>query len=136
MPSFWILAFSMFLFLSLASAKRYIELAEMQRRAKTTMAGRGYVISDLPLVLVQGAASGQIAVLIFALYINDSTGSQHFNRPIVLWAIAPLLLYWICRLWMKVVRAEVHDDPLVFALRDWQSQVVGLMCVVLLGAAL
>ena len=48
------------------------------------------------------------------------------------WALAPpLMLYWTTRLWMKAQRGEVHDDPVVFAARDWQS----LAVLVLMGAS-
>jgi 4-hydroxybenzoate polyprenyltransferase len=135
-PSFWILAFSMFLFFSLASAKRYIELTEAQRRQKMSMAGRGYNVADIPVVLTQGIAAGQIAVLVLALYIQDPAATQHFRMPYFLWGVAPLLLYWISRLWMKALRAKVHDDPLVFAVKDRQSQVIGLLCSGLVWGAL
>ncbi|VTU24755.1 UbiA family prenyltransferase [Variovorax sp. PBL-E5] len=135
-PSFWILAFSMFLFFSLASAKRYIELADAQRRQKMSMAGRGYNVADIPVVLTQGIAAGQIAVMVFALYIQDPVATQHFRMPYFLWGVAPLLLYWISRLWMKALRAKVHDDPLVFAVKDRQSQVIGTVCAGLIWGAL
>lgn len=135
-PSFWILAFSMFLFLSLAAAKRHVELQEMQASQKSEAPGRGYRTSDLPLVLALGVASGLVATMVFALYINDPTARGHFPQPYALWAVCPLLLYWVARLWMKVVRSELHDDPVVFALTDRQSQITALLCLIAVGIAL
>lgn len=133
-PSFWILAFSVFLFLSLAAAKRMAELDGLARRGVESSApGRGYQVRDVPVLLAQGVASGQLAVLVFALYLNTVLTEQ-FHRPEVLWAVCPLLLLWINRVWMKVSRGEMHEDPVVFALRDSFSQataVFALLCVVL-----
>lgn len=136
LPSFWILAFSMFIFFSLASAKRYIELTSAQRRNMLSMTGRGYHVNDIPVVLTQGIAAGQISVLVFSLYIQDAAAIAHFSHPYLLWGVAPLLLYWISRLWMKASRAKVDDDPLVFALKDRQSQAIGLCSALLIGGAL
>jgi 4-hydroxybenzoate polyprenyltransferase len=133
-PSFWMLAFSMFLFLSLAAAKRMAELDGLSRRGvQESVPGRGYQVRDIPVLLAQGAAAGQLAVLVFALYLN-SVLTQQFRHPEVLWAICPLLLLWINRVWMKVSRGEMHDDPVVFALRDRFSgatALIALVCVLL-----
>jgi 4-hydroxybenzoate polyprenyltransferase len=127
-PSFWMLAFAVFLFLSLAAAKRATELDALARSGEDSAAGRGYQTRDIPVLLAQGAASGQLAVLVFALYLNMALGGQ-FRHPEVLWALCPLLLLWINRVWMKVSRGEMHDDPVVFALRDSFSRATGLVAV-------
>lgn len=127
-PSFWMLAFSVFLFLSLAAAKRATELDVLARSGEDSAAGRGYQTRDLPVLLAQGAASGQLAVLVFALYVNTALVGQ-FRHPELLWAVCPLLLLWINRVWMKVNRGEMHDDPVVFALRDPFSRATGLIAV-------
>ena len=131
-PSFWMLAFSMFLFLSLAAAKRMAELDGMARKGvHESVPGRGYEVRDIPVLLAQGAASGQLAVLVFALYVNTVLTTQ-FRHPEALWAVCPLLLLWINRVWMKVSRGEMHDDPVVFALRDpfsGATALIALVCV-------
>lgn len=133
-PSFWMLAFSVFLFLSLAAAKRMAELDGLARKgAQQSAPGRGYQVRDIPVLLAQGAASGQLAVLVFALYLNSVLTAQ-FRHPEVLWVVCPLLLLWINRVWMKVSRGEMHDDPVVFALRDRFSRataLIALVCVVI-----
>ncbi len=133
-PSFWILAFSVFFFFSLATAKRMIELDNTKKKHASTIAGRGYIVEDMSVLLAQGAASGQIAVLVFALYINDSANS-HFHWPEALWGICPLMLLWINRVWLKLSRGELHDDPVVFALRDGFSQVAVLLAAVCIAIA-
>ena len=126
-PSFWLLAFSMFLFLSLAMVKRYSELLITLQQRRSTAAGRGYVVEDLPQLMSIGTSSGMVAVLVFSLYINNPDIKTLYEQPLWLWLVPPLLLYWISRLWMKAQRGQVDDDPLVFALRDWQSVVVFLI---------
>lgn len=120
-PSFWLLAFSMFLFLSLAMVKRYAELQLTLAQNQEGAAGRGYVVQDLPVLMSIGTGSGLVAVLVFALYINSPETRANYTQPLWLWLVPPLLLYWISRIWMKVRRGEVDDDPVVFAARDWQS---------------
>jgi 4-hydroxybenzoate polyprenyltransferase/phosphoserine phosphatase len=127
-PSFWMLAFSVLLFLSLAAAKRMTELDTLARNGEDSAAGRGYQTRDIPVLLAQGVASGQLAVLVFALYLNTAVADQ-FRHPVVLWAVCPLLLLWINRVWMKVSRGEMHDDPVVFALRDAFSRATALVAV-------
>lgn len=123
-PSFWLLAFSMFLFLSLAMVKRYSELWITLQQNKSTAAGRGYLVDDLPMLMSTGTSAGMVAVLVFALYINNPDIKTMYSNPLWLWLVPPLLLYWVSRLWMKTHRGEIDDDPVVFALRDWQSLVV------------
>lgn len=122
--SFWLLAFSMFLFLSLAMVKRYTELRMLLADGRRHASGRGYDVDDLPLVRSFGAASGYLAVLVFALYINSSASEALYRRPTVLWLLCPLLLYWISRAWLIAHRGGMHDDPVVFAATDTVSRIL------------
>lgn len=133
--SFWLLAFSMFLFLSLAMLKRYTELLSMQSNGKVDASGRGYSVEDLPLIQSLGGASGYLSVLVLALYINSTASEALYRHPRVLWLLCPLLLYWISRVWMKAHRGLMHDDPVVFAVTDRVSQAILALCAaVALGA--
>jgi len=123
-PSFWLLAFSMFIFLDLAMIKRYSELLVTLQQSKETAAGRGYTVNDLPVLMSLGASAGLGSVLIFSLYLHSPDVSEHYESVFWLWLLPPILLYWVSRLWMKAHRGEVDDDPVVFAVRDWQSLVV------------
>jgi 4-hydroxybenzoate polyprenyltransferase/phosphoserine phosphatase len=127
-PSFWLLAFSMFIFLSLAMVKRYSEMLVTLQQHGRSAAGRGYTVQDLPVLMSIGCSSGLLAVLVFALYINSPETHLAYKHPQVLWLVPPLLLYWVCRIWMKAHRDEVDDDPVVFAIRDWQSIAVTALC--------
>ncbi|WP_168792734.1 UbiA family prenyltransferase [Paraburkholderia aromaticivorans] len=122
--TFWLLAFSMFIFLSLALVKRYAELYAMQKDGRANVRGRGYLASDLPLLSSLGAASGFVAVLVLALYIQDHDTTILYRHPQVIWLSCPLLLYWISRIWIITHRGNMHDDPIVFAARDLTSLVV------------
>src|SRR5690606_40061468 len=133
--SFWLLAFAMFLFLSLAMLKRYTELHGLAESGATQAAGRGYAGDDLPLLQSLGGSAGYLAVLVLALYINSEASVELYSRPQVLWLLCPLLLYWISRAWSLVRRGRMHDDPVVFAATDRVSLVLGaLFAVVVLGA--
>jgi len=122
--SFWLLAFSMFLFLSLAMLKRFTELRVMLIEGRTDAAGRGYFVTDLSVVQSLGGASGFIAVLVLCLYIQSQSNLLMYGRPEILWLLCPLLLYWISRVWLVASRGEMHDDPIVFAAKDIPSQLV------------
>lgn len=134
--SFWLLAFSMFIFLSLALVKRYAELEELKLSGKNEARGRGYHPSDLELLSSLGASSGYLSVLILALYINDPKTAALYSEPMYIWLACPLLLYWISRTWMITHRGGMHDDPVVFALKDRVSQVVGGLFILVFGLAI
>lgn len=126
--SFWLLAFSMFIFLSLALLKRYTELHSMLVSGKTKASGRGYSVEDLPLLQSLGSAAGYIAVMVMALYIDSPQSVALYSNPKLLWLICPVLLYWVSRVWVVAHRGEMHDDPIVFAATDRVSQVVVVLC--------
>ena len=130
--SSWFLAFAMFLFLSLAFVKRYTELFLM----KGELAGRGYVASDDRWLPTIGISSGYMAVLVLALYITSSEVARLYRTPVTLWWLCPLLLFWVTRLWFRASREIVHDDPLIEALRDPVTYVLGAVSAVIFYAAI
>lgn len=135
-PSFWLLAFSMFIFLSLAMVKRYSELLITLQSNKKEPAGRGYSVDDLPVLMAIGVSAGIGSVLILALYLNNPETNQLYPGTKWLWLMPPLLLYWTSRMWMKAHRGQVDDDPVVFATRDWQSLVVLVLSAIIFMLAL
>jgi len=133
-PSFWLLAFSMFLFLSLALVKRYSELLPLLA-AGGAPAGRGYRADDLPVLLAAGVACGMNAVMVLAFYV-DAAGTRDMYPSATAILLAPVfLLYWVGRLWLKAHRGEVHEDPVVFAARDWQTLAIAACLAVLFAIA-
>ncbi len=134
--SFWLLAFSMFLFLSLALLKRYAELLVVLGEGKASASGRDYGTDDLPMLQSLGASSGYAAVLVLALYINNPASVAHYSEPEMLWFLCPLFMYWISRAWMKTHRGQMHDDPVVYAVTDRVSQVTAGLCGIVVISAI
>jgi 4-hydroxybenzoate polyprenyltransferase len=131
----WLLAFSLFIFLSLAFAKRYSELALTAARQEEQLPRRAYQVGDLDLVLILGSSSGYLSVLVLCLYINSDLVGQLYETPEMLWLLCPILLYWIGRIWFLAKRGELPGDPVAFAVRDPLSYLLGLLAVAVLAAA-
>jgi 4-hydroxybenzoate polyprenyltransferase len=121
--SFWLLAFSIFLFFSLALVKRYVELRDADD-GKSQSNGRAYRAADLETLSQFGITSGMAAVLVLALYIDSTVSQKLYRSPEVIWLLCPLMLYLICRIWILARRGDMHEDPIMFAIRDWRSQVI------------
>lgn len=135
MPSFWLLAFCLFLFLSIALVKRVTELRMLSAKGGAETPGRGYRVDDLPALTAMGIASGFVAVLIVALYVNSPEIRILYRTPEMIWLICPIGLFIIARLWLLAHRGEVEDDPVLFALRDRVSQAaVALAALIAVGA--
>lgn len=135
MPSFWLLAFSMFLFFGLAIVKRASELVPLQNADKVVKV-RSYRPIDLDALTSLGVPSGQLAVLVLAFYINSDDIVQMYAHPRLIWLLCPLLLYWLARVWLLTWRGKMHDDPIVFALRDKVSLGVAVVALLIIIAAL
>ncbi len=135
-PSAWLLAFCVFLFFSLAMIKRYAELLAMRSIEGGKAHARAYLLEDSELLAALGGASGYLSVLVLALYITSDAMHDPHVRYQLIWLVCVLLLYWISYMWLMAHRGRMHDDPLVFALRDRVSQVViALMAAIVLIAA-
>ncbi len=133
--SFYLATFSIFLFLSLAFVKRYAELRLASKMDSDSDFGRGYLVEDAPIVQVLGVASGYAAVVILALYLNTDYVHMLYAHPQFVWGLVPVLLYWISWVWLKAHRGEMNDDPLLFAVRNRESQVAGLIFLAILFAS-
>ncbi len=134
--SFWLLLFSMFIFLSLALIKRYSELKSARDAGQAgALRGRGYEPDDLELVSSLGGSAGFISVLVLALYIQDGQAAQLYAMPQLIWLACPVMLFWISRAWLIAHRGRMHDDPIVFALKDKVSWGVGVFMVGVLALA-
>jgi len=131
----WLLVFSVFMFQSLAFAKRVSELQFLRDHEEESTRGRGYVCTDLEQLASLGAASGYIAVLVFTLYLDSPAVKELYSSTATLWIVCPLLLYWISRLWLMVHRRQVSEDPIVFVLKDKVSCFIGLAVVIALLVA-
>lgn len=123
----WLLALSMFLFLSLAFVKRASELRTLGERDAVGAPGRGYFARDLQLVMNLGSTSGYMSVLVLALYIYSPEVTRLYHHPQWLWLLCPLLFYWVSRMWLLAQRGQVDADPLLSAVRDRTSYAVGVL---------
>jgi len=134
-PSFWLLAFSMFLFFSLAVVKRYTELDYLQKAGIDQSEGRGYYAQDLNMMAMFGSTSALLSVMVFALYINNDDTREQYATPELLWLLCPLLLYLVTRIWLLAARGQIAEDPIVFAIKDRVSQALILSAGLLLWLA-
>lgn len=131
----WLLAFSMFLFLSLAFVKRYAELRNSETHRVSEMSRRNYATGDSELLKSFGAVSGYLSVLVLVLYINSKEVVALYRSPTILWLIGPCLLYWITRVWLLAHRGEMDEDPILFTVKDWPSYLVGVAVALVIIAA-
>lgn len=122
--SFWLLAFSIFFFLSLALVKRYVELRSSTLHPGERIAGRGYRTEDQEIIAQAGMASAFSAALVLALYIDSEAVREIYQKPFLIWPLAPIVLYLTMRVWILARRDELHEDPVVFIISDWRSQLV------------
>ncbi|MGC1462070.1 MAG: UbiA family prenyltransferase [Terracidiphilus sp.] len=123
--SHWLGSFSVFLFFSLAIAKRFAELENLSASSSAPKNGRGYLLTDINQLRSFGTSSAFAAVVIFAIYISGSDVTKLYRKPVLLWLIMPLMILWLCRVWLLASRGELHEDPVVFALTDRMSLFIG-----------
>lgn len=131
----WLIAFSLFIFMALALVKRYIELSSLLDRSLPDPSNRNYKTGDLPIVAALAAASGFNAVTILTLYLSSDAVHSLYNHPQLLWLLCPVLMFWFGRVLLMAHRRLMHDDPIVFALRDRVSRHVLLASVGIVLAA-
>lgn len=129
----WLLNFSLFFFASLAFMKRYTEMRRVEAAGKD--GARGYLVDDLTAILPMGVSCGGLAVLTLTLYLNSAFVAATYGAVEILWLIAPLIMFWIFRAWLKALRDEIDDDPVVFAMRDRTSQLTLLLTVMVVLAS-
>ncbi|BAC09735.1 UbiA family prenyltransferase [Thermosynechococcus vestitus] len=128
--SVWLLAFSIFFFFCLATVKRQAELVDHYHRKQLKASGRGYHVDDLPIISMMAIGAGYVSILVLALYINSPQVQRLYTKPQVLWGICCVLLYWITRTIMLTHRGLMPYDPIVYAIKDRQSQICFLICLV------
>ncbi len=129
--SLWLLAFSVFIFLSLAFVKRYAELKLQAEVGNHHVHGRGYVVTDAPLLQTLGITSGYAAVLVLALYLHGETVVGLYAQPVLIWFAVPIMIFWVTWVWKQAQGGVMHDDPIIFALKDKASLVVAVLIVII-----
>jgi 4-hydroxybenzoate polyprenyltransferase len=134
--SAWLAGFSVFFFLSLAFVKRFSELEGLRERGGSGSSGRGYFVGDLEQLRALGTGAAYAAVVVMTLYINNPDTKLLYAHVIRLWLVVPVLLLWLSQVWMLASRGEMHDDPVVFAITDKRSLLLGVVMAVVVWSAL
>jgi len=131
----WFAAFSVFFFLSLALAKRVVELTGSEAGPEDLVGGRGYSKTDVPVLAAFGAAAAAADALVYVLYLGDDAVRRLYAHPEMLWVGLPILLYWQARVWLFTGRGRMPGDPVVFAMRDRVTWLLmaGLLAAVVLA---
>lgn len=128
--SSWLLAFSAMIFLSLALVKRCSELVSLSQIGKESTRGRDYRVSDLVVLWPLGVGAALSAIVVFGLFISAPETQARYSTPNMLWLVALGLIYWLARLWIKTSRGEMHDDPLIYAIKDHGSRITIMAMIV------
>jgi 4-hydroxybenzoate polyprenyltransferase len=134
--STWLGGFSIFFFLSLALVKRFAELESLRKRGGVSAGGRGYHITDIEQLRSFGSASGFASVVVLTLYISNLDAAQLYQHTRRLWLLVPVLILWIMRLWLQASRGELNEDPVVYAITDRRSLLLGVVVLVIIFSAL
>ena len=134
--SAWLAGFSVFFFLSLAFVKRFSELEALRERGVAVTNGRGYLVSDLEQLRALGTGAMYAAVVVLTLYINNPENTKLYQHIARLWLVVPVMLLWLSRVWMLASRGEMHDDPVVFAITDKRSLLLGVLMAAVVWWAL
>ncbi|MGA8530020.1 MAG: UbiA family prenyltransferase [Acidobacteriaceae bacterium] len=122
----WLGAFALFLFLSLAMVKRFSELQNTRARGQTLANGRGYLLVDIEQMRSFGTASAYASVVVFSFYIGAHEVTALYQHASRLWLITPLMILWLSRVWLLASRGQLNEDPVIFALTDRTSLLIGL----------
>ena len=135
--SFWLLGFSIFIFLSLGFAKRYSELANAIAAGEETVSKRGYRNADAPIILILGVSAGYAALVILALYLNTDLVQGLYARPQYIWALVPVIAFWVNWMWLNAYRGEMDEDPVLYAIKEKASLItVGVAALVLIASSI
>jgi 4-hydroxybenzoate polyprenyltransferase/phosphoserine phosphatase len=134
--STWLAGFSIFFFLSLAFVKRFAELENLRERGGVSIGGRGYHVADIEQLRSFGSASGYASVVVLTLYISNLDAAQLYRHTNRLWLLVPVMLLWISRLWLQASRGQLDEDPVVYAITDRRSLLLGLVVIAIVISAL
>jgi 4-hydroxybenzoate polyprenyltransferase len=134
--SIWLLSFSGFMFLSLALLKRTSEYQAMVQEGTDYATRRGYTPADIEMLKMMGIAASYVATMVLSLYLSSDHASSEYGRPMVLWLVVPVFLFWQSRMWLSALRGHMTDDPIVFAAGDWVSRLcLGLLVLLYVVAS-
>ena len=133
--STWLLAFTLFLCLSLALMKRFIEVHAQPTAVALPALRRGYRADDAQWLHSAGLAAAYLSVVILAIYVNNPSVTLLYAHADRLLLVCPILLYWSTRTWLRAHRRRLHDDPVLLVALDPVTYVLLAICVIIVTAA-
>ncbi|HZM97148.1 MAG TPA: UbiA family prenyltransferase [Vicinamibacterales bacterium] len=133
--STWLLAFTLFMCLSLALMKRFIEVHAQPTAVGPASSRRGYRADDAQWLHSAGLAAAYLSVVILAIYVNNAAVTLLYTHSDRLLLVCPLLLYWSTRTWLRAHRRRAHDDPVLLVALDPVTYVLLAICVIIVAAA-
>ena len=119
--SAWLYLFILFISLSLALLKRFLELRELGLRdggQALAHFGRPYKIDDREPIYRWAQLMGLSSILVLGFYIGLGGAAEHYLMPQRLWLLLPILLFWYLQLWSKIKSGCFHVDVIPGLLRD------------------
>ncbi len=131
----WLLAFCIFLFFSLGFLKRYVDTIIMRKNNSLLLKGRGYSIQDGKILVSLGVGSGLLSSLVLILYTTSNQVKGYYSSPLILIGLAPLMLYWISRIWLMAERGRIKGDPVLFTIKDLNSYLVAFCGLIVILTA-
>lgn len=133
----WLFSFSAMFFFSLSLAKRHVEVMHAHSKGKDTIKGRGYLPNDWPLNLGYGLASASTSIVIMLLFVAlEARVTEAYHNPVWLFVAPAGIFIWLQRIWILSHRMDLHDDPVVFALKDKISYLIGAFIALAFALAL
>ena len=133
----WLISFAAFFFLSLALAKRHVEVMQAADGSSASLARRGYLPEDWPLTLAFGVAAAFASLQIMILFVADDARPSHlYGHPYRLYLLPSGIALWLMRVWFLAHRKRLAHDPVIFALRDPVSWLLGAYTLAIVLAAL
>jgi hypothetical protein len=69
---------------------------------------------------------------VLSLYVQSEQVRALYRHPDILWALFPLPLYWLTRVWLLAFRGTLDEDPVTFALKDRITWLVIAVCAIIL----
>jgi 4-hydroxybenzoate polyprenyltransferase len=133
--STWLASFSIFFFLSLAFVKRFAELEGLRLREAAPTNGRGYLLADIEQLRSFGTSAAYASVVVLTLYISN-LDTQLYHHPGRLWLLVPVMLLWLSQLWLLAARGHLDEDPVVYAITDKRSLLLGVVVIGIVLSAL
>jgi 4-hydroxybenzoate polyprenyltransferase len=132
--STWLLAFTLFMSISLAFLKRFVEVASRDRDGEVP--GRGYMTNDAAWLHSAGLSSAYLSVVVLAIYVNNPDLARLYAHPNRLLLVCPVLLYWVTRVWLDAHRQTLHDDPVVAVAADRTTYIIGAIGAMIVLSAM